>query len=322
MSFRVFKRRKMFGKMSPYGWLLEPVRWCNLRCGHCATRLFELGKLEFMSKDVCEATFRLIDQVTPRCRIDMANAGEPTLHPHLYDLLGMARSLAPDVQIQVTTNGTKLMTGEVTYEQLFDAGANVVYVDMYAPRDHHVELAERSGFEFYEYYDKPPGAPSNWFYHGPLLKVIVLMKQPADWPKKKLERLGTFFNNLDWPAAEKFDLFPVTEPPERRCNQPFRYVSMSASGRYQLCCQDFMDSTKMGSVLDGLEGFKRFWFGRDMQKVRRELKDANRRAVSECSRCRAVFSQSDLIWERECLGDWWDGEKWNSFEGREPWPLF
>jgi hypothetical protein len=300
---------------SPWSWAIEPVRGCNLRCGHCATRLFN-GPALFMSEDVWVSLFETIRKVSPKTRVEMANAGEPTLHPDLIKFISVARKLSPDSQLQVTTNGTMIASGEMSYRELFDAGLNIVYVDMYAPRETHIALAEKSGFQYYEYLRKPQNMPGAWTYTGPELKLIVLMEHPGHWPKsrKSLGRLGTFYNHLDWEAAKPFGLIPVMIPPNRGCTQPFRYVSVHMDGSYELCCQDFMGETagKLGNVGDGPDGFLKFWFGEFMQDARRKLRCRCRKEVPYCARCSITFSRSDLVMWKDAgsLDYWWNGEKW------------
>jgi sulfatase maturation enzyme AslB (radical SAM superfamily) len=306
---------KPYGATTPWVWVLEPTHGCNLSCGHCSCRLDKKGVYHYMSKRTWKNTWEIISKVSPTCRIDMALGGEPTLNPHLPKLIQMAREISPLSQIQVTTNGTMLRSGKVTYRQLLDAGANVVYTDMYGPREWFHKAAEKSGIPWYEYYDKPEGAPSPWLYQGPDLKVIVLQEQPENWPKSRYRAglLGTWFNHLDWEAAKKFGLSPVTKPITRRCNQPFRYVSVDSKGNYLLCCQDNVGETsgQYGSVDTGEEGFKLFWYGKKMQKIRRYLHEKKRAKISQCSRCNVTFSRCDLKhWTEEDLSKYWNGKTW------------
>lgn len=307
------KGRNPLGRMGPWSWLLEPVRGCNLKCGYCATRLFFDEPKQMISDDIWSATFKLIRLVSPYTRVEIANAGEPTLHPHLSGLLKMARSLSPFSQLQITTNGTRLIKGAMTYGELFDAGANILYVDMYARKDKHEELARKSGFPWYYYYDKPKGAPGAWTYAGPHLKLIVLMDPPERWPKNKQRQLNTFLNNLDWPAASRIGLKPVMEPPARMCPQPFRHVVLNVHGQYRMCCYDFMDETagKLGSVDEGLEGFRSFWFGEYMQRLRGALHHKDRTWNSQCLRCSCISSRNDFHgWPDAVLKQYWHGGAW------------
>jgi hypothetical protein len=268
-----------------------------------------------MSKDTWIKTWRTLNRWTPTCRADLCLSGEPTLHPDIVEYLIIARDLAPKAQIQITTNGTMLLKGSVRYGQLLDAGANIVYTDMYGPREGYLELARTSGAPWYEYYDKPAEAPSPWTYHGPGLKLVVLQEQPENWPKSRFRAglLGTWYNHLDWEAAAKFGLSPVKTPLTRRCNQPFVYVPVHVSGAYLLCCQDNWGETagQFGSVHDGLGGFLTYWYGRELQTIRRRLRLKNRRETSQCSRCCITFSRCDYLhWTDHQVSVWWDGKTW------------
>jgi hypothetical protein len=322
---KVSKDRPM-GKHTPWAWVLEAVHGCNLRCGHCSHALDPPGApYEFMEEDVWRAAWETHVAVSPTSRVDVCLSGEPTLHPRLPNLLRIARRISPRSQIQITTNGTTLRSGRVTYTELLDAGANIVYTDMYGPKRDFERMARESGVPWYRYYDAPEGAPSPWTYHGPDLKVIVLQEQPENWPASRFRAglLGTWYNHLDWEKARRFGLSPVVEAPKRRCNQPFVYVPVHVSGAYLLCCQDNWGETagQFGNVLEGREGFDRYWFGRNLQIIRRRLRNKNRRDTVWCSRCCITFSRCDYIhWKHDQLKRYWTGTDWLSLYPGGPDP--
>jgi hypothetical protein len=275
--------------------------------------------MEFMSMETWIDAWNVMNEVSPTSRVDVCLLGESTLHKDLVEFVSVARKLCPLAQIQITNNGTTLLKGDLLMEDLLDAGANVVYVDMYGPRETFKKMAASSGYPWYEYYNKPDGAPSPWTYLSPDLKLVVLQVHPGNWPesRKKSGLLGTWFNNLDWDAAKKFGLKPVVDPPARRCNQPFICVPVHVSGQYLLCCQDGMAESagKFGRVQDGVEGFKRYWYGKDIQIIRRRLRLKNRADTSECSRCDITFSRCDyVLWEDDEVERWWDGKEWHLLE--------
>ena len=312
------KKVNPLGPTSPWVWSLEPTHGCNLRCGHCNCALDPLPKTyHFMDEETWTAAWQIIGALAPTRRVDLCVGGEPTLNPNLLRFLAIARKLSPLSQIQITTNGTALFKGKYTHRQLLGAGANIVYVDMYAPRARHIELAQASGYPFYEYYDAPQGAPSPWTYHGPDLKLIVLQRQPEHWPKSRFRAglMGTWYNHLDWKAAARFGLKPVLEPIVRRCNQPFLYVTIDSRGRYLLCCQDNTGESvreNFGSVHTGAAGFKSFWYGETMQRIRRHLREKSRGTASDyCRRCCVTFSRCDFKhWTDQQVGIFWDGQSW------------
>ena len=315
----MIKKIKPLGKFSPYAWVIEPVHGCNLSCGHCSCRLDKPKKFTFITDETWMNAWKIIATYNPTCRVDLCLGGEPTLHPRIYHLLKMARLISPMSQIQITTNGTMLLKRKVNYRDLLNSGANIIYTDMYGPQERYIEMAKASGFQWYEYYKKPEGAISPWTYTGPQLKIIVLQEQPENWPKSRLRAglLGTWFNHLDWPAAAKFGLFPVTDPPKRRCNQPFIYVPVDAGGNYLLCCQDNVGETAgmFGNVNEGPEGFLKYWFGKTMQEYRINLRQKNRAGNSQCSRCCITFSRCDFKhWTDQQVNQYWDGVKWQQIK--------
>lgn len=312
------KQVNRMGPTSPWVWSLEPTHGCNLRCGHCNCALDPLPKTyHFMEGSTWEAAWKIITVLGATRRVDLAVGGEPTLNEDLPKFLATARRLSPLTQIQITTNGTMLDKGKVTHRQLLEAGANIVYVDMYTPKERHIRLAQESGYPFYEYYNAPKGAPTPWKYHGPDLKLIVLQEQPEHWPQSRFKAglLGTWYNHLDWEKAKRFGLSPVLEPVARRCNQPFLYVTIDSRGRYLLCCQDNTGESaqeNFGSVHEGLSGFKAFWYGEKMQRIRRRLREKSRATASDyCRRCCVTFSRCDFKhWSDEEVGNYWTGTAW------------
>jgi hypothetical protein len=310
------KKIKPMGSTSPWVWCIEPTHGCNLRCGHCNCRLDPLPKrYHFMSEDTWARTWHIIKETNPTCRVDLCIGGEPTLNPNLVSFLRLARRISPWSQIQITTNGTMIAKGACDYRQLLEAGANIIYTDMYSPADLFRGKAAASGYPWYEYYDAPAGAPSPWTYWGPDLKLIVLQLQPENWPKSRFKAglLGTWYNHLDWEAAAHFGLSPVTRPLTRRCNQPFLYSNVDSKGNYLLCCQDNTGETAglFGNVAQGVDGFRRFWYGRELQIIRGRLRQKNRAGTSYCSRCCVTFSRYDFKhWTDQQVGHYWDGSEW------------
>ena len=315
MKLKKQKKIHPLGKETPYAWVIELVHGCNLKCGHCSHALTSSTEFDFMEIKVWKAAWRIINKVSPTVRVDICLSGEPTLHPDIVSFLKKARKLAPLAQIQITTNGTMLRKGKVNYKELLDAGANIIYTDMYGPKEEFKEMAKASEYDWYEYYDAPEGAISPWTYHNPDIKVIVLQEQPENWPQSRYKAglLGTWYNHLDWEAAKRFGLSPVITPPERRCNQPFVYVPVHVSGSYLLCCQDNWGETAgmFGQVQEGVKGFKRYWYSKELMTIRRRLRNKNRIDTSQCSRCNITFSRCDYIyWKKNELNQYWTGTEW------------
>ena len=318
-KIKPIKRIKPLGNTSPWVWVVEPVFGCNLKCGHCCAELIPEEKKQFMSYDTWCSLFKTMNAVSPTVRVDICGVvGEPTLHPNLTEWLSIARTLAPSAQIQITTNGTMLLKKQVNYKSLLDAGANIIYTDQYGPHKEFERLAAESGYPYYQYYAPPKGAWSPWKFHGPHMKMIVLMDHPGTWPKSRFRAglLGNWYGHLNWKKAKRFGMSPLENPLTRRCNQPFLYVNVAASGDYLLCCQDGMHVTAgmFGDISDGVTGFRKFWYGKELQMIRRRLRNKNRAGTSfACAKCNITFSRCDFRhWSKKQLGIYWDGAEWVS----------
>ena len=75
---------------------------CNMRCGHCAFSCTSRGK--DMSRAVFEAGIALVEDYDGSINI---GGGEPTLHKHFWDFLGLAIVRgSTETQPFVATNGT------------------------------------------------------------------------------------------------------------------------------------------------------------------------------------------------------------------------
>jgi len=321
--------RGFIGKIRPWAWFGEIVRGCNLRCGFCATRTFkggpgspEFGKYEFMTEDTFRALLKVIKAVSPYTRLEIGNAGEPTLHPQLPDFIRLARETLPHIQMMVYTNGTTLMNGTRTYKQLFDAGLNILYVDLYHPVEVHMAMADKAGYpwvfegKFKNEEDRPFVSPFTYRADKfPNFRMVHFHRHPGYWSQQRKHRHGfsTFYNHLDWRAAEKYGLTPVTEPANRRCDFPLKFPVFEYTGRYVLCCWDFTGETAgwYGSVHDGVEGFFTYWFGLHMQRLRQFHFVKNRRAHPICTRCATVGHRGDIpYWTPEMFGHFWTGHHW------------
>lgn len=316
-TIKKIKKVHPLGKFTPWVWNLEPSFGCNLKCGHCCAELIPEERKGFMSKDTWIRTFEIIQEVSPTVRMDICGAvGEPLLHPDLYTLLQDARKIVPLLQIQITTNGTQLLKGKYTIKGLLDAGANIVYIDQYGPEERYEQLAKESEYPFYSYYNKPKNAINNWEYNGPHIKQIVLMQHPAKWPRSRhnANLLGNWYNNLNWEKARLFKMYPLFKPLQRRCNQIFIMVNITAAGNYIFCCQDGLHETegKFGGVYDGLNGFYKFWFGKDLQIARKELRNKNRGGIPyACAKCNITFSRCDFThWDESDYEKYYNGEKY------------
>ena len=309
-------RNRSLAKVRPKAWGVEVVKGCNLTCGFCAARLYPKNEYKHMTMETWVQLLKVIKAVTPVSRMMVAGVGEPTLHPLLPEFFQESRRRCPDLQLMTYTNGTMLLSGKATYRELLGGGVNFIYVDMYGHEDRHRQLARESGYEWHDYTsDRSKDAFT--YKNDSNQRYILLCPNPGNWSKQKVGRgaFATFLNNLDWKAAAKHGLTPVTNPPARRCDQPTRNTMVHWNGNYTFCCYDAMQevSGTLGNVSDGVDGFFRYWLGEYMQMTRRMLDQKNRKDHPQCSKCARCGSRADIpLWPETMLQDYWDGKRWRS----------
>ena len=309
-------KKRPLGKISPWAWWIEFVRGCNLACDFCPTRLFPKGEIKYMDKDTWISLLEVIQDVSPYIRLEFGNAGEPLLHPDIIKYLEIAREICPNLQLMTYTNGTSLINNHITYKDLFDAGLNMICVDMYDPFKEHKKLAEESGYYWYHRDNKPVNAPSIFrYYNNKDIHIIMLSENPYNWPslKVKMGRLHTFLNDLDWRTARSFGLKPVNLAPTRKCDFPYKFPSVNHDGTFVFCCLDFMRHTvnNFGNIKEGTTGFINYWLGDYMQYTRKLLSNKNRVSHEYCSKCSFISPRCDIsYWKDDAYQQYWDGSKW------------
>ena len=308
-------KKRPLGKLNPWAWWGEITRGCNLSCWHCATRLLPKNKFQYMTKSTWKNMIQVIKEVSPYSRLELANAGEPTLHPNILPMLKYAHKECPTLQLMIYTNGVTLINGNITYEELFEAGLNMLQVNMYAPESDHLMLAKNSGYLYFLEGNKPDDFPGLFTYNkDPNVHAVCLCRNPSNWLKRKKNQrnISTFMNHLDWKVAKKHGLYPVKKAPDRRCDLPFKFIPTYFDGDYTFCCFDFMKDVagKIGSVNDGVEGFFKFWLGKYMQKTRKKLLNKDRNGHKYCKTCAFTSVRCDIpYWKEKVLSKYWNGRE-------------
>lgn len=310
-------KKRPLGKINPWAWWVEITRGCNLRCDFCATRLFPRGEFRFMNEETFINLMKVVQETTPFGRVEFGQAGEPTLNPNILKFLRIAREIAPNVQLLAYTNGTQLVSKKITYKQLFEAGINFLFVDMYASKEIHTRLAMESGRQWWFQGQKPKDAPNIFAYQNdPKINAIQLSYNPYNWQKTKKSgrNMSTFFNNLDWAAAKSFGLSPIINAPSRRCDLPSKFPSVNYDGSFLFCCFDFMRLSvdRFGNINNGIDDFIKYWLGKYMQTTRAILNTKKRSSHEYCSMCEFTSIRCDIPYWKAGTELYWDGEKFKT----------
>ena len=247
----------------PFAVKPEFVRGCTMRCVFCGLRHQKWAEQEWQYIDIDFFALYCASLASwrPKVRMEIANRGEQTFHPHFLSLIKVARDYLPRAQILVTTNTDMVVQlGELGFvnfvQDAMRVGVNVFLLHCYTPR--RLELITRL-FKNYAgtFFDTPGSIQINPYpYRGPLFKAICI-KDAVPKPVKESVLLhyhnqGNNANVSDNPSA--LQLYPnITTPAEplrRMCPRPFREFPMWYDGSVPICCDDWADQHIIGRFPD------------------------------------------------------------------------
>lgn len=116
---------------------------CNLNCASCNhfSPLFT-GDNRGKSINQITADLNLLSKVSDGFEVLTLLGGEPTLHPQLSNILGIARSIFPKKEIHLVTNGTKYDKFDRWKDALMSNNI-VVYVSLYPYCSDYMERLQK-----------------------------------------------------------------------------------------------------------------------------------------------------------------------------------
>lgn len=288
---------------------VEATEGCNLRCGFCGIRGIRQaggrgdlsGPYRYMHPTTAELIAKDIKSAGWNPRIEFAMHGEPTMNPHLPELVALFRHHLPHVPIMITTNGIPLLEGPVIglgggvprpgtwrsrVADLFDAGASTVAVDDYKPHRCRTALLTTviPGVAVHQY---PAGGPAANPHRRPARqeKRLILVQAIDE------AELGNHSHLSNHAGAAG----PPDPTVQERCALPFREISVRWDGNVALCCNDWRGQYKIGAVTQfELAGL---WQSAEFQAARRRLY-AGRRDMAPCHGCTHRTYRNGLLPDR------------------------
>lgn len=285
----------------PFALQVEPTEGCSLACAFCGiasirengacAETMEHGKnsapYRFMEVDTVKRLAKEVRRLKWNPRWEFAMHGDPTMNPHLHEMIAVTRRILPKAHLQVTTNGSALMTNE-KIQALFDAGLNLLALDDYKhakfiPRIRTIfqegPITSKHGdVPVYEYPEQKEGNPHKRQVK-PRISIIHDISE-NDSGNHQLTNQGG--NSL---AALK-------EPLKRRCAKPFREFSVRWDGNVALCCDDWKGEYKIGNVLE--LGLDEIWMHPRFEAARRRLYHRDRN-FGPCTGCNVLTKRDGLL---------------------------
>jgi len=108
--------------------LVEITTFCNMECSHCI-RTIKDDKNNWRNQHIKLSDFQyIVDSLPPAGEIVTQGVGEPTMHPHLPEIIKIAAESNKFSNVTLTTNA--MLRKEDYYQRLFDAGLTKLYISV------------------------------------------------------------------------------------------------------------------------------------------------------------------------------------------------
>ena len=229
--------------------LIETRTDCNNHCPFCPHH-FNKKQLGVMSWG---CFVRIIDDLVSigyNGRVALMVSNEPLLESRLCDMIKYAKQKSPRLFLDITTNGRLLTLGMV--DNLFAIGLDDINIDDYrGDRDDFPDKLSANLPEIAAAYSNNP--------------KITIQKRRLDesWPN--------YGGNIPQSIDESLGF----------CNFPFRKLVISYDGNVVVCCDDFMNQTSFGNVMN--QTLVECWNDEKFNKYRRALLEDKR--IGLCAQC-------------------------------------
>lgn len=285
---------------------LEPTTYCNLECKMCVNPISNRKNI-----NISLAGFKkIIDDIPYLKKLSIVGAGEPVMNPHLFDMVGYAKSKG--ISVGFATNGM-LLTEEIC-KKIFSSRADWLNISLDSPRKETYEKI-RKGADFDKVLEnirrlvrlKGDGhipELSVWFVIMKdnleelpelirLVKELGIRKVSAqlehNWGEERIRKdmadrnSGNFAGRvkdvldeaLKYSKSLGMDFEYVNVPDTssgRACKWPWKSCYITAEGFVTPCCLQGSNPKviNFGNVLS--DDFKNIWNGSAYQAFRRSIK--------------------------------------------------
>lgn len=267
---------------------IELVEGCNRMCRFCGIHGIwanpEHRKINFMDTDFAAYVAKsLREWGFNKKRVEFAMHGEPTLHKDLVKIIGIFREELPKAQLQITTNGKLLaLRGPDYVKHLFEAGLNVLIVDLYEDKEDIILACKNSGVKVCHYYEEHNFNP--YYYHNSTDQTILLMDDLGAKTGSRVTRaIINHAGNANKDNLREFGIEPLRVPLKKQCSRPSREITIHWDGTVPFCCLDWKHEFIAGK-LSNTNTFDEIWNSEVFMAVRVAMK-AKQRMFRPCYRC-------------------------------------
>jgi MoaA/NifB/PqqE/SkfB family radical SAM enzyme len=267
---------------------IETSAVCNRSCVFCPVHRDDRPD-EYMSMNTIRKIVDELRFLRWAGRITTYIYNEPMRDKRLVEILQLMRKELPRVCLMVSTNGDYLRSrGDI--DRLFEAGVNQLLINVYSASDgsadsakveRGVVLARTRETRIREWVDQTGvfQRGSVYTYLRPPRRVChVVAKYGVNNNDRNLAdyELQNRSGNIEWFQPG------LTNPLERGCVRPFRFLNINWRGDGILCCNDYHGVTNFGNVAE--KSLVEIWNHPALHLYRKHLQDRDRH-VPLCDKC-------------------------------------
>ncbi len=263
---------------------LELTTRCNLKCPFCPRTIIS-QPIKDMDLDLAK---RIIKEFASKggCAIKFVYLGEPTLYPHLVEVVKYAKKCGI-VDTRIATNGNTL-TKKIS-KGLIEAGLDLIIFSIDSINPHIYESIRRKG------------------RLGRVIKNLVVFKYLRDKTRKhttiQVQAIPFKQNKEEIKSGAYYDLFePLADivwvspwcidyskdmtmgaTPKFNCPAPFRRLLVRWNGDIWLCCGYISETKFIGNYSE--MSLEEVWNGEYVKKIRKYLNDGKAHLIEPCKSC-------------------------------------
>jgi len=270
----------------PWSVQLELAEGCNRLCTFCGLNGIrdKPGSYRCMTVDTAYKLAPELAELCPLARYEFAMHGEPLANPDHVMIISVFRAYLPKAQMQVTTNGIRLLGHmQERLDALFDkAGVDFVILDTYRPERDKLrrEVATLKGIRVLDFYEQMvPAGQSPWHNNKRAMQRTLVVMDDLE------ARSGEVASRVILNHAGSNPTKAVPKEPLRKtCTLPFRELTVTWNGHVNVCCMDWKHEYTAGRALE--RSLKEIWYGAEMEAARAMLQNKDR-GFGPCAACDA-----------------------------------
>ena len=275
----------MYEQAPPFCVQIELVEGCNLRCNFCGLNGIR-GKdndFKYMTMKTAMGIANDIRDAEWNARLEFAMHGEPTVNPHVIQIIRMFRRKLPKNPMMMTSNGGGLLTNPTERIDALLENLNVLALDWYENVKIVPSIMKRyKGIHEFKRYPQDKDANPHRRRKTNEHDLVVVQ----DIAEATAGNHATLNNHCGCgsPLNDKADGV--------RCAKPFRELSVRWDGNIAVCCNDWRGIYKIGNTNE--ETISDIWQSDGFYAARKKLYHGMR-DFGPCEGCDALSYRPGLL---------------------------